>query len=249
MPTQYKRKGNVSRGQWTEEGMLQAANAVRSGTMGVREACHNFNIPPPTFRRRYKKNDFTKRSLGPPSVLGIENEQKIKIHIQKLQKHGFAPTRQCVRSTAYDLAERLKIKHPFNKTTKLAGYDWLNMFLKRNPDLSVRKAEGVSLSRCQGMNRDEVNTYFNLLEATLLEGGLMNKPSNVFNMDETGLQLNNKPGYVIAEKGSKNVAAVTSAEKGETITIISCCNAEGFYLPPACIFKGKNKSDLSYKLI
>jgi hypothetical protein len=63
----------------------------------------------------------------------------------------------------------------------------------------------------------------------------------VYNMDETGLQLNNKPGFVIARKGSKNVAAVTSAEKGETITVITCCNAEGYFLPPACIFKGKNK--------
>jgi hypothetical protein len=60
-------------------------------------------------------------------------------------------------------------------------------------------------------------------------------------MDETGLQLNNKPGFVIAQKGSKNVAAITSAEKGETITVITCCNAEGYFLPPACIFKGKNK--------
>lgn len=44
---------------------------------------------------------------------------------------------------AFHLAQQLKIKHPFNKDKKLAGYDWLNMFLQRNPDLSVRKAEGV----------------------------------------------------------------------------------------------------------
>ncbi|XP_074033050.1 uncharacterized protein isoform X1 [Leptinotarsa decemlineata] len=60
-------------------------------------------------------------------------------------------------------------------------------------------------------------------------------------MDETGLQLNNKPGYVIAKKGSKNVAALTSSEKGETVTVLSCSNAEGAFLPPCLIFKGKNK--------
>ena len=75
----------------------------------------------------------------------------------------------------------------------------------------------------------------------MTENGLLNKPSNIFNMDETGLQLNNKPGFVIAQKGSKNVAAITSSEKGETITITSCCNAEGIFIPPVCIFKGKNK--------
>lgn len=60
-------------------------------------------------------------------------------------------------------------------------------------------------------------------------------------MDETGLQLNNKPTFVLAEKGSKSVPVITSGEKGETITVIACCNAEGIFLPPACIMKGKHK--------
>lgn len=60
-------------------------------------------------------------------------------------------------------------------------------------------------------------------------------------MDETGLQLNNRPGYVLAEKGSKSVFSVTSGERGETITVLACCNAEGIFLPPVCIMKGKNK--------
>jgi len=66
----------------------------------------------------------------------------------------------------------------------------------------------------------------------------MGKPGNIFNVDETGLQLNNRPGEVIAAKGSKVVTSITS---GETVTVVSCISAEGSYLPPFCIFKGKNK--------
>lgn len=83
MPTEYRRKGTVRRAQWTEEQLSMAANAVRDGTMGVREACRNFAIPPPTLRRRLKKNNFLKKQLGPSSVLGSENEAKLKFHIQK----------------------------------------------------------------------------------------------------------------------------------------------------------------------
>jgi hypothetical protein len=172
--------------------------------------------------------------------LGLENENKIKRHVLKLQKNGFAPTRYSVRKMAYRLAETLEIKNTFNKEKCVARNDWLQNFLKRHPELSVRKAEGVSLARTQGMNVKEVQDYFNLLEKILHDNDLLNKPSNVFNMDETGLQLNNKAENVIAKKGSKNVAAVTSSEKGETITVIACCNAEGSFLPPTCIFKGKN---------
>jgi hypothetical protein len=58
-------------------------------------------------------------------------------------------------------------------------------------------------------------------------------------MDETGMQLNNKPGSVVALKGSRSVTTLTACEGGETITVITCCN-EGVFLPSACIFRGKH---------
>ncbi|CAH1959101.1 unnamed protein product [Acanthoscelides obtectus] len=59
------------------------------------------------------------------------------------------------------------------------------------------------------------------------EGRVGVREARIYNVDETGLQMNNKPGFVIAQRGSKNVSAVTSAEKGETISVITSCNAEG----------------------
>ncbi|CAH1959100.1 unnamed protein product [Acanthoscelides obtectus] len=73
------------------------------------------------------------------------------------------------------------------------------------------------------------------------EGRVGVREARIYNVDETGLQMNNKPGFVIAQRGSKNVSAVTSAEKGETISVITSCNAEGSFIPPTCIFKGKNQ--------
>ncbi|XP_018578361.1 uncharacterized protein LOC108916564 [Anoplophora glabripennis] len=91
------------------------------------------------------------------------------------------------------------------------------------------------------MNKENVIKYFDLLQDILIEYNLIGKPGNIFNIDETGLQLNNKPGYVVAAKGSRSVSNVTSGEKGETISVIACCNGEGVFLPPACVLKGKNE--------
>lgn len=91
------------------------------------------------------------------------------------------------------------------------------------------------------MNRDEIKEYFSLLSTLMEENDLFNKPGSIFNMDESGLQLNSRPGAVVAEKGSKTVPVVTSSEKGETITILACCNAEGMFLPPFVVMKGVNK--------
>ncbi|KAI4463339.1 hypothetical protein MML48_4g00000394 [Holotrichia oblita] len=69
---------------------------------------------------------------------------------------------------------------------------------------------------------------------------LTNLGQSVYNVDETGLQLNNQPSHVLAEKRAKDVVKITSGEKGETISCIACCNAEGVFLPSVCVFKGKN---------
>ncbi|CAH1987731.1 unnamed protein product [Acanthoscelides obtectus] len=241
MPTKYNRRSTSLRGQWTKEQLLLAIAAVNNNSMGVNEAARHFNVPATTLRRRKKSGNLVVGPQGPSACLGIQNENKIVTHIKKLQAHGFAPTREDVRVMAFKLAEQLQIKHRFNHESGKAGYDWLHSFLSRHPGLSVRKSEGVSLARAQGMRRKEVADYFKLLERVLAENQLFEKHSHIFNVDETGMQLNNKPGFVVAAKGSKNVASITAAEKGETITVISCFSAEGVYIPPTCIMKGKNK--------
>ena len=118
----------------------------------------------------------------------------------------------------------------------------MQLFLSRHPDLSVRKSEGVSLARSEGMNKLEVSNYFDLLEKVLKEYNLFNKPFCIFNMDETGIQLNNKACNVNAEKDSKSVSSITSSEKGKTASLLACCNAEGvFLIIMKTIMKGKNK--------
>lgn len=169
-------------------------------------------------------------------MLGTEIERKLATHIKKLQAAAFCPTVTEVRILAYKIAERYQLKHNFNKEKQMAGYDWFNKFLEISKDISVRKAEGLSLSRALRrdslhLRREDGDSYFVLLKSILEKHGLMDKSSNICNVDETGLQLNNKPGFVLAQKGSKDVHKLTSGEKGENISAIICCNAEGNFLP------------------
>lgn len=142
---------------------------------------------------------------------------------------------------AFHFAEKLTIKHTFSKEDQKAGNQWLRSFLDRNPDLSIRQAEGLSLARAKGMNREEVGNFFELLTKILTENNLIGRPGNIFNMDEAGIQIINKPSKVLAPKGAKDVHVLTSRERGENVTVIGCCNAEGTFLPPVLILKGVNK--------
>ena len=99
----------------------------------------------------------------------------------------------------------------------------------------------MSVARGQGLNRQSVALFYELLRNELIKYNLEKMPQNIYNMDESGIQLINKPGSVIAGKGSKDVHVITSKEKGESVTVVACNNAEGYFLPPVLIIKGKNK--------
>ena len=43
--------------------------------------------------------------------------------------------------------------------------------------------------RAVASNPEVINRYFDLLEQTVLENSLSNKPSQIFNLDETGMPL------------------------------------------------------------
>ena len=242
MPRKYQRKfGAPARAQWGEDDLRQAVTRIKDGNIGIREASRYYGIPESTLRRRKMSGKVVKSPLGPGGVLGQDNEKRLVLHIQRLANMGFAPDQRTVRRLAFQFAENLQLKHPFNQRNRAAGYDWMLSFLERNPNLSVRQSQGLSVARGQGLCREEVGRFFTLLEEIMDKYNLHGKPANIFNMDESGIQLINKPGKVVTAKGSKNVNVLTSGEKGETITVIACNNAEGRFLPPVLVLKGVNK--------
>jgi hypothetical protein len=100
------------------------------------------------------------------------------------------------------------------------------------------KTQGLSIDRAMAMNRKDTDDYFRLLLDVLTRNNLLDKPGHIYNMDESAFQMNPRPDTVISEKGSPTLCKMTSGEEGETISVIACCNAEGCFIPPACILKG-----------
>lgn len=240
MGKKYVRKS--TRASFSEQALAEAMARVKSNQMGVNEASRSYGIASRTLRRHLSSNNTNIR-LGRCPELGIEHERRLMLHIKALEKVGFAPNATSVKKMAYSFAENLGLNHRFSQEHKSAGDDWFKGFLRRNKELSIRRSEGLSLARAKGMNREEVKHFFTLLQQILTSHNLLDKPGKIFNVDETGIQINNKPGKVVATKGAKDVYSLTSAEKGENVSLVSCCSAEGYFLPPVLIFKGKYKKD------
>ena len=234
----YKRKTN--RSEWSENDIKKAIECVRDEKMSIRKAAIQYNVPKSTLERHLnmKVKHPGKPKLGFFSpVFDKTYENQLVKHALDMQKMLFGLTTDTMRSLAFDFAKANNLKVPFNPQNKKAGKDWLLSFLKRNPRLSLRQPEPTSLSRATGFNFVQVSRFFNLLKEIMDEKKIL--PNNLYNMDETGISCVQKPGKIIASKGTKQVGRVTSAERGKIVTVVCAVNAIGNYVPPLFIFSRK----------
>ncbi|KAJ8959025.1 hypothetical protein NQ318_022279 [Aromia moschata] len=120
----------------------------------------------------------------------------------------------------------------------MAGRDWVEGFLKRNPTLRLRQSAPTSLARAIGFNKIQVCRFYqNLAE---LNQRYNFRPNRIYNMDETGMStVPKKTPKVVSVRGKKVVGKLVSAERGITVTAICCMSATGHFIPPAFIYPRK----------
>lgn len=241
MVGKYSRKS--TRQSWDEDAMQRAIEAVNAGEMGWQRAAVAHGVPQATLRRRAQgKNKFiqgSNKGMGRfHTTFHTDVERELVDHLKLLESRLFGLTANEIRQLAYQLAEKNGISHRFNPENKMAGWDWLRGFRKRNPDIGPRKPEATSLARAMGFNRVRVTNFFEVYQETVESHNI--SPTRIFNMDESALSTVHKPPKVYAEVGKKQVGAITSAERGMHVTMVCCMSTTGQYVPPTLIFPRKN---------
>ena len=242
----YKRKSN--RGSWREEDMIRALERVRASEMSFREASRYYEVPRSTLERRVNAHNKIavdgKKHLG-RFITTFDNdfEKELMQYAKDMESRFFGITCRDLRKLAYDLAERNNVEHRLNKESGLAGKKWLRLFLRRHPSLSLRQPEATSYARASGFNRQAVEKFFTLLGETIEKHSL--DGSSIYNADETGMKtVQQHHSRVLAQKGKKQVGAMTSAERGKNVTVVCSTNACGHYLPPFFVFPRKRMNPI-----
>lgn len=230
------------RGQWDEEHMRTAVRKVLDNELAIRDAAKRYGVPKSTLAdkvKHLKNNEETQLipSLGRYRCTFPANyEQELVNHMRDLDSRLMPLTKKEFLKLAFDVAERLKIPHRFNREKKTAGKDFYYTFLQRHPELSLRNAESTSLQRAVGFNRPQVARFFNKLEDLMQKYNF--RANKIFNADETGVSTVHECRHkVVSIKGKKQVGKMTSGERGRTITVLLCINAAGDqFIPPLFIF-------------
>lgn len=89
-----------------------------------------------------------------------------------------------------------------------------------------------------GFNKVAVSHFFKLLEETVDKYKLTS--DRIYNCDKTGITVNPKGhSKILSSKGKRQVGILTSAERGQTVTVEVCFSASGVFMPPLLVFPRK----------
>lgn len=240
-------KDGKKRNPVDKQKLEQAIHEVLKGT-SINECSNIYKIGRWTISRhlnKFKQQDSNNNfeytnNCGHRKVFTDEEENDLVNYLLLASRIYFGITKEGLSTLAFEYASQNGKKFPesWQKNAK-AGKQWVQDFLTRHREkLSLRKPQATSIGRAMCFNRPIVEAFYNNLQK------LFNKykfsPDRIFNLDETGLSTVHNPPKVIAGKGEKQVGAITSAERGTLITLISSISAIGSSIPPLLIFPRVN---------
>ena len=110
---------------------------------------------------------------------------------------------------AGQIGQKIKLETPFKHN--IAGKDWFLGLKEKHPELSIRTPQRLSTARSKSMNRQVVSKYFRILGDMQSQLPMEERPSVIWNMDETGISSEHSPQSVIARRGSTLFPDVSAA--------------------------------------
>ncbi|XP_015181519.1 PREDICTED: uncharacterized protein LOC107069070 [Polistes dominula] len=195
---------------WSEEDLQSAKAAIEEG-MSKRKAAKQFNIPFTTLRDRLKNENMSNPRLGRKPIFTPQQENDIAEQVKLLGSLYYGLSVTDLRKHVYKYAVLNNIKNNFDRSSRTAGLDWVHGFMRRNPSVSVRKAEVTSLNRVSAFNKKEITHFYDKLGELIEKHKFL--PNNIYNANETGITKVTDPGKVLAKKDKKESDLLQVANK------------------------------------
>ena len=229
-PTSPLRGRPLSYKLYKSENLKLATEAVSEGVT-IRRAAEEYNIPRSTLHDHVSGRVLLGSKSGPQKYLSDDEENELADFLRDCSRIGYARTRQQIFTL---VNQCLRMKGLSVNVTN----GWWESFRRRHPTFKLRTAEKLAYVRMVSSSPEILDYYFDLLEATLIENDLIDKPCQIYNVDESGMPLDPDSLKIVAECGAKHSRTLATGSK-TSITVVSCCSAAGSTIPPMVIFDRK----------
>ena len=191
---------------WLDGRIEKAMAAVKDQGLTVQRAAEEYAIPKSTLHDRVSGRVLAGVRSGPPKYLTDEEEEELERYLTHCSSVGFGRSWQQVIQLVQEVVTRKGL-------AAMVTHGWWESFRRRHPKLTLRIAAPVSYARAMASDPEVIDNYYDLLECTLCDNDLMDKPAQIFNLDETGMPLDPSLPLVVARRGQKHPSAVGSGDK------------------------------------
>ena len=235
--TQISKRGSY-RSSYTQQDLLDAFQAVFDEKIPVERAAKRFGVPITTLKERVRgKVHVDTVKSGPSPMFNLEQEAFLCKHLSTMAEIGYGYSRQKTINIASDFAHHLGL---CDKSHRLS-LQWLYNFLRRWPELKVKKPRSLEIARARSATRPAIDSYFTDLGKIIDKYNLKDKPNYIFKIDEKGLSTEHKPPKIVT--GSLYKAQAITGGKSKTTTVIGGGNGVGQQIPPFFVFPGKRMQE------
>ena len=154
----------------------------------------------------------------------------------KLADLGFPLTALKIREAVYHYAEFKGIKG-FSPVKKKGGRKWLRGFMRRHPELKIKRAKQLSRQRAKAATKDIIGDWFRQYKATLVKYKVTDG-RHIWNVDETSVSNIPKPQDFVGVRG-RDLVNVVSCARPQTSTVVAAVNGAGKRMDLMVIHRGK----------
>ena len=172
--------------QWSNQAMLDAMKAVQDG-LPITTAARVHGVPKTSLHNRIKGRVLHGVKPGPKPYLSVEEETELAEFAIETASVGCGQTRKQIMTIAENVA---KDKDILRKGRISQG--WYEKFMKTQKYLSLCKGDPAANDRMDGVTSQAIKNYFDLLEKILKDNNLLNKPAQIYNVDETEMAYEHK---------------------------------------------------------
>lgn len=204
----------------------------------IRKAAFVYGIAVSTLHSRLTKPPVHNHP-GKPTILSAKDENRIIDFIDRCCKVGLPID---IKRLRISVGQYMKLSGRTNAFPNgMPGRKWVNLFLKRHPEVSRRVPSALSKQRTN-VTEESIRKWFAEISTYIYVERLQNtlrNPASVFNLDETGIRLVPTKESVLAKCGERYVHTSNANSEKENYTVLFCASAAGILAPPLILFPYK----------
>ncbi|WAQ98492.1 JERKL-like protein [Mya arenaria] len=225
-----KRGKRMSPGK--SERVRKALFDVCKNTMSLRKASREYDLSYSFLQRRCSGEVDIDSINGPSSVFTQAEEEAFAVWLSEMALRGMG-LRPC---EFLDFIQSIVVKEqrktPFKDDRP--GFGWYTSFMSRNKHLVSLKPE-TQLELCRSkVTKDRTDKWYACFKGFLIRKNLIDKPSRIWNADETGFSMGSNKSKVIGPARVSRVPHITAGK--ERLTVMYCGSASGQMMPPFFVF-------------